>query len=415
MLSCILPKWSKGENILSHETVVADTLSQPVRHTISLLVVPSLEEHIWTIYGHAAVRVVSSDGQDRVYNWGIFDFEAPGFIPRFVAGTSTDYMLAEQPTEQYIYNYTSDGCEVSELVLNLSQEEAEHFLSLVEENLKPENRFYHYDFVFDNCATRPIVLLEKSLQGRLILPKNTPTTTRRTMVDQSSKQRPWLKFGTDMVLGTPADTPIEAHDQLFLPIYMRNIIREAQFEDTAGNVRQAVIAEQTYPQLKEQEPLKSTPWVFQPFAVCLYLLLITLIGALTARGKAYFMRTWSAIMLGVMGLAGCLTFFLTVISLHPLTAPNWTLVSIHPLHFFLGLPLLLFFRNSLVAHLYHYINILLQLLFLLVLSWSTGQHFSPSLYMLSAALLLISFWVSRYNKLLPRTTPRLRIKKQQYA
>ena len=404
VLSCVPVLSLKGANECAGEVA-----KQP-HTTISLLAVPPYEAHIWTIYGHAAVRVVDSDGYDRVYNWGVFDFDKPGFIRRFVAGTSTDYMLAEQPTDEYIYSYASLGCDVYELTLNLTDEEAARFLKLVEENLKPENRFYRYNFVFDNCATRPILLLEQAQNGKLMLP-DVPQTTRRAMIDRSSTQRPWLKFGTDMVLGRSADTPVGAHDQLFLPLYMKDIVKASQIMDASGSLRAAVAGERIYPKLGEQEQIKATPWPLQPLTAAVLLLLITLIGAATARGKAYFMRTWGAIVLAVMGLSGCLIFFLTVISLHPLTAPNWTLAVLHPLHLLVALPLLLFWAPSRVSRSYHLANIIVQMLFLLICSWATAQHFHPALYLISVTLLVISLWAFRYGKLISVSSPKRRRKR----
>ena len=38
---------------------------------------------------------------------------------------------------------------------------------LLEENYRPENRIYRYNFFYDNCATRPRDLIEKSIDGTL--------------------------------------------------------------------------------------------------------------------------------------------------------------------------------------------------------------------------------------------------------
>ena len=60
VLSCVPVLSLKGANECAGEVA-----EQP-HTTISLLAVPPYEAHIWTIYGHAAVRVVDSDGYDRV-------------------------------------------------------------------------------------------------------------------------------------------------------------------------------------------------------------------------------------------------------------------------------------------------------------------------------------------------------------
>lgn len=43
------------------------------------------------------MRVVLPDGRDLAVNYGIFDFDSPNFIYRFVKG-ETDYMVAAIPS-----------------------------------------------------------------------------------------------------------------------------------------------------------------------------------------------------------------------------------------------------------------------------------------------------------------------------
>ena len=43
----------------------------------------------------------------------------------------------------------------------------EYLLALINENLKPENIKYRYDFFYDDCSTRIRDLLEKSIGEKL--------------------------------------------------------------------------------------------------------------------------------------------------------------------------------------------------------------------------------------------------------
>lgn len=68
---------------------------------VSILFASGIKSEIYAIYGHAAFRIVDhKTGEDKVYNWGIFDFDAPNFIGKFVQGYTTDYMLGVQETER---------------------------------------------------------------------------------------------------------------------------------------------------------------------------------------------------------------------------------------------------------------------------------------------------------------------------
>ena len=58
-------------------------------------------------------------GYDQVINWGLFDFEAPNFVYRFVKG-ETDYMCGTVPADYFINSYLRDGRTVTEQILDLT-------------------------------------------------------------------------------------------------------------------------------------------------------------------------------------------------------------------------------------------------------------------------------------------------------
>src|SRR5665648_718824 len=108
----------------------------------------------YSIYGHTALRIViRGQNFDRVYNWGIFDFSTPNFAFRFAKGR-LDYMLGAYDYDRFVNEYITEGRAVWSQTLNLTTAEKEKLFALINENLKPENIRYRYDFFFDNCATR---------------------------------------------------------------------------------------------------------------------------------------------------------------------------------------------------------------------------------------------------------------------
>ena len=57
------------------------------------LVTCSPGTEVYAVYGHTALRVeVPSEGIDVAVNYGLFSFEAPHFVWRFIKG-ETDYMV----------------------------------------------------------------------------------------------------------------------------------------------------------------------------------------------------------------------------------------------------------------------------------------------------------------------------------
>ena len=353
----------------------------------SLIVTGGLPDYVYTIYGHVALRLQDKEeGIDEVYNWGIFDFDAPNFIGKFIKGNTTDYMLGVQDTELFITQYLSEGSKVYETELNLSPVEKERICKLLEDNL--QDPYYLYNFVFDNCSTRPFELLKQAVEGQLVYP-DVLLTTRRKMVDQFAKGRPWLEFGTDVVLGKPADKEIGAEDQLFLPLYANELVKGIKIVSSNGQERNLAGEQTVYPSYVEQKSLPKFSFFLLPFFVTLAIFIITEFTCYYPKRNCLWFRIWSTLFLAAMGLAGCLVFYLSFFSLHPLVYPNFNIMVYHPLYLLVSIPTL-WIRKNLFGHLYHLLNILVQILFILLVAWISSQVFSPCTLFLSMASMSIS-------------------------
>lgn len=356
--------------------------------TVSLLIVPPRDEAIYTIYGHAAIRIQGGVGLvDRVYNYGVFDYDAPNFTAKFIAGRTDDYMLAAQYTADYVHSYTEQGCDVYELVLNLKPEEARKVEALLMENALPENAKYRYNVVYDNCATRPVAILENAIQGRLLYPEDLKPflgVTWRRMIDHCSSKWAWLKLGTDLALGMPADETIEVREQVFLPLYLLDIIRYTRIVDEQGVERKLVLIESSYIRTAEPSMVAPTPFYLHPGALAALLLIGVLVVCAIDRKGCKGCRIFYAGYFTVLGLVGSVLFFLSFLSLHPLTWPNLNLISLHPLHLFVGVPFILFAPYSRWSYWYHLINIGLQLLYVLLIVFAGWQ--TPNLAPVAWAL-----------------------------
>lgn len=116
---------------------------------------------IYELCGHSAIRIQYA-GDDVAVNYGMFDFNAPNFVYRFVKG-ETDYMVGVYPFDLFVNSYARNGRKIVEQELNLTQAQASRLIELIEINLRPENRVYRYNYVKDNCATRPVAIIEKPL------------------------------------------------------------------------------------------------------------------------------------------------------------------------------------------------------------------------------------------------------------
>src|SRR3989304_4039010 len=112
-----------------------------------------------------SIRVRSPEtGLDSAWNWGMYDFTSPGFIPRFLTGETRYWMegFASLPLIDY---YRRNNRAVWEQVLDLDAQEADSLLAFIRWTARPENRFYRYDYYLDNCATRVRDALDTVLRG----------------------------------------------------------------------------------------------------------------------------------------------------------------------------------------------------------------------------------------------------------
>ena len=200
---------------------------------ISLLTSSPYEEEVFTVYGHAALRVHDPERKvDYVFNYGIFDFSKPNFIYRFAKG-ETDYRLGVVNYTDYVIEYQLRGSTITEQELNLTTAERQRLWEALVENYRPENRVYRYNFFFDNCATRPAALIEKVV-GQVDYHYPYTAQTFRSLINYCTRHHAWLTFGCDLALGSPTDQEATLHEMLFLPDYLREAFAKAEIINAKG-------------------------------------------------------------------------------------------------------------------------------------------------------------------------------------
>src|SRR5690606_20733689 len=121
-----------------------------------------------------------------------FEFDT-WFVPRFVYGDLL-YRLSHYPFELGLASYRQEGRPVIGQVLALSDAQREAVFAFLLVNARPENRYYRYDFLFDNCATRPRDVLEQTLGDAVRFGEPAVAgRTFRALIDPY--QPPLLDFG----------------------------------------------------------------------------------------------------------------------------------------------------------------------------------------------------------------------------
>ena len=184
------------------------------------LITCSPGQELYSTFGHSAIRVMdSARSSDWVFNYGTFDFNDPDFYTKFIQGKLL-YFVSLERTVDFISQYQYEQRKVIEQELQLNESEKLFIQQYLFENLKPENRFYKYDFFFDNCTTRLRDLMEKGKQPRPLFPAVMPENTRfrqaiHAYLDKGHQD--WSKLGIDLLLGARTDRVMKINEQQFLP------------------------------------------------------------------------------------------------------------------------------------------------------------------------------------------------------
>ena len=288
-------------SILAHWQI--STLAQDSsRLRISLLTCTPGEE-LYSTFGHSAYRVVDSTSlTDIVYNYGTFNFDVDGFYLKFVQGNLLYYVSAEYFTDfKDLYQSTNRG--ITEQVLNLSAAEKitiQHFLN---NNLKEENKYYKYDFFFDNCTTRLRDILKKhhdsAFTQKAVMPAG---SSFRLAIHQylDKNHKDWAKLGIDILLGQPCDGVMTAEQMQFLP---DNLMKSL---DSSNNPI-ALSSQNLYP-LSDDQAKKS---FFTPFVIfSLLLILIILLGFVKNKFAQAFLQGFDGLFFFLTGVLGVIIIFM---------------------------------------------------------------------------------------------------------
>jgi len=270
---------------------------------------------------------------DVVFNYGIFSFETEHFYYKFIKG-ETDYQLGIYDTNFFLPEYAERNSMVWEQVLNLTSAEKKNLVATLLENYEPQNRIYRYNFVFDNCSTRPRDKITSSVDGYIRYHQTSEPTTFRRWVGDYVGTDTWLKFGIDLIFGIDADAVASQKESQFLPEVLMSDFQEAEIVTLDGKSRKLV--EKSATVLVDKKHVETTTSIFdfllKPLAVSLFLLILgVLITLLDIKYKKHN-KIFDSILLFITGIAGVIAFYLMVFSTHPLVASNLNILWINPLN-----------------------------------------------------------------------------------
>jgi hypothetical protein len=216
-------------------------------------------EEFWERFGHDSLVIVDqASGEAMSYNFGFFDMTEPDFVGNFIRGVMRYYLIA-LPVDEDLADYQAKGRGVSVQWLDLDDQQARSLAEALAINARPENRRYRYEYFTDNCSTRVRDALNKALDGKLKeqLSGRSQGNTFRSESVRLAWPAKWMAFGFHVGLSGYADRPLSRWDEAFIPMRLRDSLREVKRADG----RPLVSSEQVLlPHKLSQPPAEMPSW-----------------------------------------------------------------------------------------------------------------------------------------------------------
>lgn len=290
--------------------------------TASLLTCGAGNEFYYT-FGHSAIRITDSvNGVDVVYNYGTFNFGTPHFYWKFMRGR-LDYCLSRTSMAGFVREYQYDGRSVFEQRLDLSSQEVNNLFVLLETNYLPEYRYYKYDFLRDNCATRVRDMVDAaSGHSPLLYSYEDSHTYREYLHDAMRDTLEWWALGVDLLLGVPADHRCTANEAMFYPKELMRLYSIAQ--RNGRPFAPAVVKCVDDSRLPKHRS-------FPPLAAFSIALAVMAVLTVVERRRGWNLKWMDRILFTVAGVAGLFLCFLWFGSDHYCTKWNLNILWLSPL------------------------------------------------------------------------------------
>lgn len=294
-------------------------------------------------FGHNAIRIQdSARGTDLAYNWGMFDFDQPRFLQRFLSG-DTRYWVEAFPTDWMLREYARLDRETIEQELDLTPAERAELAAFVANQALEENRYYRYEYFRDNCSTRVRDALDRVLGGSLQR-RFTPLRTEWTYRSESVRLTGPTMFsqaGIDIALGPRADVPLTAWEAMFVPMRLRDYLREVTVPSAEGGTKPLVKEERVlHASQRRPEPTERRGLTLGAWGPVLgaWMLLLAPVSAAARRRTRVPAAVMALLFYGVVGLVGLIVLGMWMGSAHVFWYENLGLLLYSPLAVLAAVP-----------------------------------------------------------------------------
>jgi hypothetical protein len=298
-------------------------------------------------FGHNAIRIHDPlIALDISWNWGMFSFDEPNFLGRFLSGTSR-YWVEGFGTVPLLAYYQEHDRHTVEQVLNLSAAQKLELLRFVRWNELEENKYYAYDYFRDNCSTRVRDALDRVLGGTLKRAWGDSLSAHsfRSEALRLTEGAPLSRLGIDIALGPPADRRMTAWEEMYVPMRLRDRIRGITVPGPGGAPVPLVKSERVvFASLRDPEAAAPSAlpglYVLVALGALVPLALFGGLAFLSAlRGRWPGAQRISRLVIAVIaaawyagtGLIGLAVVFMELFSKHVFWYGNWNVLLLSPL------------------------------------------------------------------------------------
>ncbi|HUS01039.1 MAG TPA: DUF4105 domain-containing protein, partial [Chitinophagaceae bacterium] len=244
------------------------------------------------------------------------------------------YYLSTEDFSSFKRAYEYERRSMIEQVLNLSCNEKQKMYQLLQQNLMGENKFYKYDFLFDNCTTRLRDLLEKSADAPVHfspIVKEKTTFRRHIFEYMDYNDKLWTKLGMDILLGNNTDAVMTNREAMFLPDYLLKGFDSGRIGNKPVVQSKNIIIDlpvETLRQAKDQKNFFTGPFFF----FCLLLIVIALLSTSRNTAVKKFLFGFDGFLFFITGFAGILMLVMWFGTEHIVCRNNYNLLWAWPTH-----------------------------------------------------------------------------------
>lgn len=368
------------------DSAILDTV---IKYQVSLLTCGAGDD-LYTAFGHSAVRIKNlKSGKDLVYNYGMFNYSDPNFYGKFTLG-KLDYFIGKSTYSDFLSEYQYDKRSVKEQVLALTNEQTNSINSYLENNILPQNKYYKYDFIHDNCATRIRDMFESVLGvnfrwGDVLGAKK---VSYRGIINEYLINEPWARLGINILLGSNIDSLMTNKSSMFLPDFLYQNMNTAKIANKSIVGKDSTILEGA-----PRENIPNMP-LYVNIGVLILTILLFNIKALTP-----VRQIWIRLILIITGLLGFLILFMWLLTDHQACDNNYNILWALPTNFLLAF---LNFKNKNWVKLYALAAISLLMVALIISI--IGIQVFPLVELFPIFIVLMLVFVALYKLAIPAST-----------